>query len=62
MTRYRKNAKKQNIYKLKKDDIIHKCKNKEDGVYFVFNPFIAHCSRRVPKELYKEFFKHDKKK
>ena len=44
------------VYQLKKDDIIHKCKNKEDGVYFVFNPFIAHCSRRVPKELYKEFF------
>ena len=44
------------VYQLKKDDIIHKCMNKEDGVYFVFNPFIAHCSRRVPKELYKEFF------
>ena len=44
------------VYQLKKDDIIDKCKNKEDGVYFVFNPFIAHCSRRVPKELYKEFF------
>ena len=44
------------VYQLKKDDIIHKCKNKEDGIYFVFNPFIAHCSRRVPKELYKEFF------
>lgn len=44
------------VYQLKKDDIIHKCKNKEDGIYFVFNPFIAHCSRRVPKALYKEFF------
>jgi len=44
------------VYQLKKEDIIHKCKNKEDGVYFVFNPFIAHCSRRVPKELYKEFY------
>lgn len=43
------------VYQLKKDDIIHKCKNAEDGIYFVFNPFIAHCSRRVPKELYKEF-------
>lgn len=44
------------VYQLKKDDIIHKCKNKIDGVYFVFNPFIAHCSRRVPNALYKEFF------
>ena len=40
---------------LKKEDVIRKCKNGEDGIHFVFNPFIAHCSRRVPKGLYKEF-------
>ena len=43
------------VRELKKEDVIRKCKNSEDGIHFVFNPFIAHCSRRVPKGLYKEF-------
>lgn len=44
------------VRELKREDIIHKCKNKEDGMFFVFNPFIAHCSRRVPTTLYREFY------
>ena len=42
------------VKQLIEDDIIHRNINKK-GVYFTFNPYIAHIGKRVPKDLADDF-------
>lgn len=49
-----KNVGSRKVKALIDDDVIHKCKDIE-GNYFVFNPYIAHSGRRMPKSLINEF-------
>lgn len=44
------------VRRLIKEDIIHRIKDSA-GTYFVYNPYIMHIGKRVPKDLIKEF--HD---
>lgn len=44
------------VRRLIKKEIIHRNRTRENGVFFTFNPFIAHCGKKVPKALYREFF------
>lgn len=44
------------VKQLMKEDVIHRHITSDMGVYFTFNPFIAHSGKRVPKELYNEFY------
>ena len=46
------------VRRLIKEDIIHRIKD-NGGTYFVYNPYIMHIGKRVPKDLIKEFYDTD---